>query len=281
MYPSILCQSIEEFARRALQLTDADLDRPWAWGDYNEEGVRFAFFRTFEELGDLALRTAGLVPQPSRAQRALARYHAAYRDLQAALLGVDAALSERAPAEKEWPVRQALAHMANADFGFFALVHFALDRHRAGTWNEDKIPDEFFDSLLGMEYPAFEALLKGPMPGIQAYHAALHQRILDDLVGITEAELGLPSIYWESYPMPLSFRLGRFESHLRQHTIQVDKTLVALGVGPTEVRRLLRLLYAALADCEGAVLPAPAAILPAWSAAAESITTRCNEIFGK
>src|SRR5512143_2021083 len=134
MYPSILFQSVEQFAQGALHLSDADLERPWAWGDYDSEGVRFAFFRTFEELGDLALRSASLAPPPSRAQGFLARYHAAYRDLQAALLGLDSALAERAPAEKEWPVRRVVAHMTNGDFGFFALVHYAIDRHRAGTW---------------------------------------------------------------------------------------------------------------------------------------------------
>jgi hypothetical protein len=54
--------------------------------------------------------------------------------------------------------------------------------------------------------------------------------------------------------MPVQFRLLRFDSHLRQHTIQVEKTLEATGRGPNEARRLIRILYAALAELEAALL---------------------------
>jgi hypothetical protein len=50
--------------------------------------------------------------------------------------------------------------------------------------------------------------------------------------------------------MPLRFRLHRFEEHLRQHTIQIDKTLVGIGKPPTEAHRLVRNVYNALADVE-------------------------------
>lgn len=40
---------VERFARLTISLADADLDRPWNWGDYYE-GVRFAFFRNYESL---------------------------------------------------------------------------------------------------------------------------------------------------------------------------------------------------------------------------------------
>ena len=66
-------------------------------------------------------------------------------------------------------------------------------------------------------------------------------------------ELALPSMYWEEYQLSLRFRLHRFDSHLRQHTVQVDKALVEIGQAPTEARRLLRLIYAALAAAFGAI----------------------------
>ena len=50
--------------------------------------------------------------------------------------------------------------------------------------------------------------------------------------------------------MPLRFRLHRFEEHLRQHTIQLDKTLLGIGRPPTEAHRLVRNIYNALADVE-------------------------------
>jgi hypothetical protein len=50
--------------------------------------------------------------------------------------------------------------------------------------------------------------------------------------------------------------MHRFDAHLRQHTIQVEKTLQALGHDGGEARRLLRLVYRALAQTEGVLLGA-------------------------
>jgi len=50
--------------------------------------------------------------------------------------------------------------------------------------------------------------------------------------------------------MPLRFRLHRFEEHLRQHTIQLDKTLVGIGRPSSEAHRLIRNIHNALADVE-------------------------------
>jgi len=44
--------------------------------------------------------------------------------------------------------------------------------------------------------------------------------------------------------------MHRFEEHMRQHTIQVDKTRIALGHPPTEAERLVRNLHNALAGLE-------------------------------
>ena len=44
-----IVQAVEEFARVTQGAAAADLERPWVWGAYDEEGVRFAFFRTYEE----------------------------------------------------------------------------------------------------------------------------------------------------------------------------------------------------------------------------------------
>ena len=51
-----LAQSIDAFADLTQHLTETDLDRPWAWNSYDEEGVRFAFFRVFEELRTLTVQ---------------------------------------------------------------------------------------------------------------------------------------------------------------------------------------------------------------------------------
>jgi len=58
-----------------------------------------------------------------------------------------------------------------------------------------------------------------------------------------------PLIFWEQEPMPARFRLIRFESHFRQHTIQAEKTICTLTGLESEVQQILRICmnaYAAL-----------------------------------
>jgi len=55
--------------------------------------------------------------------------------------------------------------------------------------------------------------------------------------------------FWDG-EKPIRFRMHRFEAHMIQHTVQVDKTLEWLDLGPTEARRLARVLYRDLAAVE-------------------------------
>jgi uncharacterized damage-inducible protein DinB len=248
-----LARAVERFAALTQGLSDSALEREWAWGPY-EEGVRFAFFRTYEELRELAARTAAerlAQGRPaSEAQRILAQYHAAHRDLQAALLGLGADDADRAPAEGEWPVRKVLAHVVGADLGFFGVTKYALDRLRSGDGRPAEIPDEAWEAILGQDEATVDAALEGPWAELLAYHEAFHHQVLRELADLREEELAAPSTYWEGYPLSLRFRLHRFDSHLRQHTVQVDKTLAVLGLLPGEAKRLLRLVYAAWAEAE-------------------------------
>jgi hypothetical protein len=68
--------------------------------------------------------------------------------------------------------------------------------------------------------------------------------------------LAVGSWWWEDEPYSIEFRLHRFDSHLRQHTVQVEKTLAMLGLAPNEAKRLLRLIYNALAEVESAQIGA-------------------------
>ena len=260
MPPATLAQSVEAFAHLTQSLTDADLDRAWAWGDYDSEGVRFAFFRIYEELHTLAVKLAQDRASSGRpassAQRILALYHAAYRDLQAALLGVPIELFDYPPAEGEWFIRRVLKHIVSADAAFFAVITHALNQLRSGVTQPVALTQAAYDAILGIDEAEEEAILTGPLAPLQAFHHELHGRILHELAGIGEHEIDLPSMFWEGYPMSLRFRLHRFDAHMRQHTVQIDKALRDLGQEPTEARRLLRLIYAALAEAEGAVIAA-------------------------
>ena len=272
------------FADLTQGVADTDLDLEWAWGAYDEEGVRFAFFRTYEELRALAIELAverrALGPAMTTAQHILGQYHAAYRDLQAALLGVGAEETDRPPAEGEWPLHKVVAHIVGAELGFFGVVRYALARHRSGDGRPAAIPDEAWDAIIGQDEASLVAMLDGPWEGIRSYYGTFHERVLLELADIRDEELEAPSMYWEGYALSLRFRLGRFDSHLRQHTVQVDKTLVAIGRAPNEARRLLRLIYAALAEAEGATIGAWDVGVERRRQTAEMVAARTEEIAG-
>jgi hypothetical protein len=264
-------------------LTEADLARDWTWGAY-DEGLRYAFFRTYEELRDLAATTVaersahGLTI--SAAQRALAQYQAAYRDLQALLVGLPDAELDRAPAADEWPLRSVLEHIIGAEGSFYVLVRYALERKRSGDDRPAEIPEAFWVQVIGPEEPLYKAAMAGSLAEIWAYYGRLNRRVIDEFAAIDAEESQAPSRYWEGYDLPIQFRLHRFDAHMRQHTIQAEKTLAALGRPPSEAMRLLRLIYAALADVEGAAIGAADVAAQRRHAIAEAILARATEIAG-
>jgi hypothetical protein len=120
--------------------------------------------------------------------------------------------------------------------------------------------------------------MAGPFDHMRAYHRGLHLRILDEFQAISDRELDLPSTFWEDTRFPIRHRLHRYEAHFIQHTVQIDKTLVAIGQAPSESKRLLRKIYAALADVEGLMIGTEKIDDAAIIATASSISDRTKEI---
>src|ERR1041384_78506 len=98
-FNSELKRVVQDFTTLMLPLSEKDLEREWTWKDHDEEGIRFAFFVTLQELRQLAVTLSMLRSQPTSAQRILSQYHAAYLDLQAAVLGLSDEEAEKIPAE--------------------------------------------------------------------------------------------------------------------------------------------------------------------------------------
>ncbi len=278
MFNSELKRAVQEFTDLTLPLTEKDLEYPWVWKDHDEEGIRFAFFVTLQELRHLAVTLAALRTKPTPAQHILSQYHAAYMDLQAALLGLSAVDTERAPAEGEWSVRKVYAHILSTEINFTITVRYALEKHRAGTWTPDKVSDADADRLAGISDEEFLELTNGPLARMLAFHKELHLAIIEEFSKISDQELELPSTFWEETRFPIKHRLHRYEAHFVQHTVQIDKTLVAIGQGPTESKRLLRKIHAALAEAEGLMIGAEKIDNAAISTTASSISERTKEI---
>lgn len=275
-----LIDAVEHFANIIHPLSETDLERPWAWGSYDSEGIRFACFRTYEELHELAATTIATRtthgPTLTETHQILAYYHAAHRDLQAILIGADDAL-DQIPAENEWPLRTIIEHIIGANIGFFVAVKHAITQLRAGISEPTQLPDNAWETIAGKNGTHFEAAMRGTLAEIHAYAEALHQRILSECATINATELDTLSRYWETESLSLRFRLHRFDSHIRQHSIQAEKALSAIGRAPSETMRLLRLIYAALAHVEGAAIGAEVAA-DTHHTLASTIAARADEI---
>jgi hypothetical protein len=258
-----LTQAIEYFATTTCHLSEVDLERPWVWRAY-DEGVRFAFFRTYEELRTLAAqllaeRTAK-GPPITTAHHALAQYHAAYRDLQAFLIGQPDSLLDVPPAPAEWPLRIILGHVIAAEREFFARIWHAVQRYRDSAVKEqdqpevvEMTPEEIAD-FVGSFDDFQRTMDRLSLAGILAYYDSLHKRILRELTGIRGFEMEAETLWWEGTPFTVEFRLHRLDSHLRQHIVQMEKTFEMLDHPQSEARRLLRLIYGALADVDGVII---------------------------
>jgi hypothetical protein len=280
MFNNQLTQAIENFTHVMLPLTEKDLEREWKWKDHDEEGIRFAFFVTLQKLRHLAvtLSTHRASRQPTPAQHILSQYHTAYMDLQAAVLGLSDEDAEKIPSEGEWPVRKAYAHILGTDFGFTAIVRYALEMHRANKWTKDPIPESEYPRLYVLSEGEYTDLMDSPLSNMLSFHRDLHRGIIQEFSNITEQELDLPSTFWEETRFPIQHRLHRYEAHFTQHTIQIDKTLVAIGQAPSESKRLLRKIYAALAEVEGQMIGAEKMDDTAIVATASSVIERTKEI---
>ncbi|MBL7163877.1 MAG: DinB family protein [Anaerolineales bacterium] len=255
-----LIEAVERFALVTSKLTDEELEIAWQWRTF-DANVRFAFFQTYEDLRTLAAKLISQRTSGSKlittAQRSLAQYHSAYRDLQAILLGADEELLDIPPEQDEWPLRATLGHIMAAEREFFARIWFAVQQHRQDAEQAEEATEmtsEEVEEFVG-SYDDFERTMNRlSLAGILAFYDSLHKRVLREITDIRGLELEAPSLWWEGIPLSVEYRLHRLDSHLRQHTIQVEKTLEALTQPPSEALRLLRLIYAALADVEGVIV---------------------------
>jgi len=282
MFNPTLSTAVDDFARVILPLTEQDLEREWIWKDHDEEGIRFACFVTLQELRHLAVTLATpsstLRTPLTPAQHILSQYHIAYLDLQATILGLSDKDAEKIPAEGEWNINTTYAHILGADFGFTAIIRYALELHRAGKWTNERIPESEYPRLYEITDADYDKLMGAPLSEKLAYHRNLHERIIHEFSSITDQELDLLASFWEETRFPIQHRLHRYEAHCVEHTIQIDKTLVAIGKPPTESMRLIRKIYSALAEAEGQMIGVQKMDDAVINATASSISERTNEI---
>jgi hypothetical protein len=72
------------------------------------------------------------------------------------------------------------------------------------------------------------------------------------LAGLPDERIAFGS-RWSGFPVPVGFRIARWASHIREHSIQIEKTFALLRYAPSEPARLARNLLAAYGRAESVV----------------------------
>lgn len=230
------------------------------WGEHESpDGIRYGIYRGAETVEAAAAEIErALAGAPARSPAALriAPTTVARWALQGRLAALGDALLDRMPKDGEWTARQTLAH--------------TIDGQRSYGW----FSRWWVSQPLGPDRPArvtpeAEAASETELPGEDAEGLGTVAEIRERLDAVVDEwslrfapfaddTLAVPAT-WAGIPVDISFRLGRWGSHIAEHTIQLDKTLDWLGYRPTEVQRIVLELHTAWGRLESRIFPTPPA----------------------
>lgn len=288
----VLFTAVLQLANTSHAFSDVDMGQPFFWRKHGE-GVRLGLIGTHHELQDLAAalaaRRSQSGPPTTLVQQVLGQVHTAYRELQAALLGITDAEFDQEPAVGEWPLRIILGHVFQAERTFFTLIISGLAQQQAGAARPFTFPDDEVERVNGSQAAFYDIIDNQPLAIILQHYDEFHQRVRTELVGLTDEQFVGPSpIWWEEEEYSLQYRLHRFEAHLRQHLVQIEKTRLLLNRPETEASRFLRLIFRALASVENATLGAAepgqaeqralAAIIEERTAVLQQVVSHCRQL---
>jgi len=227
-----------------LSVPDTALDVPWRWRstDMDDLELRYGVYWIHErleaaigaiEVGRSDGRAAAIGPAvPPLAAMAAARW-----ELRGALAPLSATDWDSDPGGGEWTIRRTVGHIIGGQrsYGWYNAWYA-----REGVVGRETVrpPDEVMP----------------PEPTEDEEAAGAPSAVLGRFDDIVDANAGAAarldaaamrvSARWAGLPVTIDFRLGRYGSHIREHTVQVDKTLAMLGRQPSEVERLVRLVLA-------------------------------------
>ncbi len=234
-----------------LAIPDEALERPWTWlpSDIDEPlDVRYGLYRIHEQLeAAIAAITSGLVPDGmggsagaaaeaiGPAIPALRAMGVARWELHGVLTPLSAAEWDADPGGGEWTVRATLGHIIGSQrsYGWYNSWYLA---RREPLGQAVRPPQTAFP----------------PEPPEEDEAAGTPTEVMGRLDEVVDANIAASAVLdsaamrvggrWMGMAVPIDFRLGRYGSHIREHTVQVDKTLAMIGRQPTEVERVLRLI---------------------------------------
>ena len=256
-----------------LAIPESALARPWAWIGGGEEEVRYGPYRVHElfERAEVDARRAlsRRALDGGLAADLIAPADAARWDLHGVLLSLSGADLDADPGGGEWSVRRTLGHVINGQRAYgwatawWQAKGYALD----DPGLPPTPPDEVYTGLPDED----GSEMAGSLDDLRARLDDILDLSAERLAGLPEERLAFAT-RWSGFAVTVGFRIGRWSSHLREHTIQVEKTLAMLGRVPSEPERLARLALAAYGRAEAVVFGQPDA-----AAAAGILQSAVNE----
>lgn len=267
--------SVRDTIRALLEIDEGDLALRWLWRDDRSGGTeaRYAFFRaieTFERAASVAGSVAAAGQAPA-GHGAFAAATAARWDLHGLLASVTDADLDRDPGGGEWTIRQTLAHTVYVERAYPAWSAWWLGREQTSDLPA-AAPDE-----VGEGFPEEHEEGAGSLFEIGARLDGAMDGAAERMATLNDDQLATPA-RWSGYAVDVGFRLWRQSSHLQEHTVQVEKTLVMLGRTPVEGQRLARLALRAYGRLEAVVYALPPSLADAGRAPFEEAVAAAADV---
>ena len=240
-----------------LAIPDSALPRTWLFrGIDTDARVRYGIYRGAETVEAAAAElVAALAGAPARSAATIRSAPAtiARWALQGRLAALDDEVLDRVAREGEWTVRQTLAHTIAGQRSYGWFSRWWLSQPLGPERPSRATPEA--EAASQQELPPEEGEADGSVADIRARLDAVLDEWALRFATLDAAALAVPA-RWAGVPVDIDFRLGRWASHIAEHTIQLDKTLGWLSYQPSEAARIVRDLYAAWGRLEAQIWPA-------------------------
>ncbi len=268
-------QTLRAITVDILAIPETALERPWDWIGGGEEEVRYGPYRVHElfERAEIEARRA-LADRANGGGLAadlIAPAGAARWDLHGLLAPLSAADLDADPGGGEWSIRRTLGHVINGQRAYGWAT--AWWQEKAWAIDDPALPAAPPEDVYAGLPEEDGSEMAGSVGELRARLDAILDLSAECLAGLPEDRLAYAT-RWSGFAVTVAFRIGRWSSHLREHTIQVEKTLARLGRTPTEPERLVRLALAAYGRAEAVVLGQPDAEAAAGIIRAAAVEAR-------
>ncbi len=238
-------------ARDLLTIPEAALARDWAWIGGSQAEIRYGAYRAAEalELAEIEARVLVLGPtaREPRAALLVGPATAARWDLYGLLLPLDDATLDADPGGGEWSVRLVMGHIISSQRGY--AWGTAWWQAQGFGVTDPNLPDGAPDSMWAMMPDEETTEAAGTFDDLRTRLDAILDLAAERLAGLPDDRIALGS-RWSGFPVTVGFRIARWSSHIREHSIQVEKTFALLGHDPSEPARLVRNMLAAYGRAE-------------------------------